>query len=145
MSLNEIQPGVVLNLCVHDVENSTEFFRKVGFDFDRRFTNAFASCMRINEKTQAMLLSEEHFKLFTPKEIADPRKTSEVLIAIQLSSKEEVISLCEKAFAAGGRKYKEADEHGTLFAWGFEDLDGHIWEAFWMNQQTIDDASIGTE
>jgi predicted lactoylglutathione lyase len=24
-----------------------------------------------------------------------------------------------------------------MFGWGFEDLDGHVWELFWMNPEHV--------
>jgi predicted lactoylglutathione lyase len=26
---------------------------------------------------------------------------------------------------------------GFMFSWGFEDLDGHMWDLFWMNPEQI--------
>jgi predicted lactoylglutathione lyase len=142
MSPQPLKPDLFVNLCVQDVERSTEFFKALGFAFDPRFTNAFAACLIINERAHAMLLSEEHFKLFTPKPIVRAKESTEVLLALGQESKQAVVQLCEKAFEMGGRRYKEPDEHGSMFGWGFEDPDGHIWEVFWMNSAAVEDASI---
>jgi predicted lactoylglutathione lyase len=80
-----------------------------------------------------MLLVEPMFKTFTPKEIADATKTTEVLVALSMDSREAVDQMIEKAFAAGGRRYKDPQDHGFMYGWGFEDLDGHIWEYFWWD------------
>jgi hypothetical protein len=32
------------------------------------------------------------------------------------------------AVAAGGRTYKDPEDHGFMYGYGFQDLDGHIWE-----------------
>jgi predicted lactoylglutathione lyase len=37
------------------------------------------------------------------------------------------------ALAAGAGRHNEAVDHGFMYQWGFEDLDGHIWEYFWMD------------
>lgn len=41
------------------------------------------------------------------------------------------------AFAAGARRYKEPEDHGFMYGWGFEDPDGHIWEYFWMDPAAL--------
>jgi predicted lactoylglutathione lyase len=120
-----------INLCVADVEKSISFFRELGFEFDDTYTNGIAGCIKLNASSYVMLLCPEHFQVFTPKAISDAKATTETLIALQLNTRGEVSRLCESAFAAGGRKYKEPEEVPPMFGWGFEDLDGHIWECFY--------------
>jgi predicted lactoylglutathione lyase len=122
-----------VNLPVKDLKRSVEFFTKLGYTFNPKFTDENATCMVISENNFAMLLVEPMFKTFTPKAIADARSTTEVLVALSLDSREAVDQLMEKAFAAGAGRYKEPQDHGFMYAWGFEDLDGHIWEYFWMD------------
>jgi predicted lactoylglutathione lyase len=92
--------------------------------------------MIVGENIYAMLLEDERFKSFIDKPIADST-SSEVLVSLGLDSREEVSRLAEAAFSAGARRYKEADDMGFMFGWGFEDLDGHIWELFWMNPEHV--------
>ena len=88
--------------------------------------------MIIGENMYAMLCTEERFQKFLSKPIADPEST-EVLISLSCESKDEVTALAEKAFSLGGRKVNEPDDMGFMFSWGFEDLDGHVWDLFWMD------------
>ncbi len=44
----------------------------------------------------------------------------------------EVDALVAKAVAAGGLAPWPPVDHGFMYAHGFEDLDGHIWELCWM-------------
>jgi uncharacterized protein len=39
----------------------------------------------------------------------------------------------KKAFDAGARNYKQPHDYGFMYQHAFEDLDGHIWEIFWMD------------
>jgi uncharacterized protein len=80
-----------------------------------------------------MLLTHEKFQSFTPKPISDATRSSEVLIALSLESREQVNDMIAKAVAAGGSTYKEAQDMGFMFQHGFQDLDGHIWEVFYMD------------
>jgi predicted lactoylglutathione lyase len=65
--------------------------------------------------------------------VADAKSSTEALVALSAKSRDEVNRIVETALAAGARRYKEPVDHGFMYQWGFEDLDGHIWEYFWMN------------
>ena len=123
---------IFVNLPVHDLGRSVEFFRKLGYAFDPRFTDENATCMILGENIYAMLLVEPFFQTFTPKSIADAKKTTEALVALSMDSRGEVDRIVEAAFAAGARRYRDPKDHGFMYEWGFEDLDGHIWEYLWM-------------
>jgi predicted lactoylglutathione lyase len=128
---------IFVNLPVQNLARSVEFFGKLGYRFDPRFTDENATCMIIGEDIHAMLLVEKRFQEFTPKPIADAKQTTEVLVALSLDTREEVDRLVKTAFAAGARRYKEPEDHGFMYGWGFEDLDGHIWEYFWMDPAAV--------
>jgi len=55
------------------------------------------------------------------------------LNALQCNTKEGVDILVQKALDAGGKLTIPAYDHGFMYGKDFEDLDGHIWEAFWMD------------
>jgi predicted lactoylglutathione lyase len=56
-----------------------------------------------------------------------------VLNAVQLDSKDAVDALVEKAIAAWGKLTIPTQDHGFMYGKDFEDIDGHIWEVFWMD------------
>jgi uncharacterized protein len=128
---------IFVNLPVKDLNRSVEFFTTLGYKFNPQFTDENATCMIIGEDSFVMLLVEKFFKTFTPKPIADAKSGTEVLVALSANSREEVNFMVETALAAGARRYKEPDDKGFMYGWGFEDLDGHIWEYFWMDPSAI--------
>ena len=124
---------IFVNLPVKDLERSKKFFAGLGFGFDPKFTDDKAACMVIEQDSiYAMLITEPFFQTFTPREVADARKTSEVLLALSCSSDREVDELVAKASAAGGKAVKEPQDHGFMYYRSFEDPDGHIWELLHM-------------
>jgi predicted lactoylglutathione lyase len=129
--------NIFVNLPVKDLNRSKDFFGKLGFTFNPQFTDDNAACMIIGEKIFSMLITEKYFATFTPKAIADATKTSEVLIALSCSSREEVVEMVKKAVAAGGKTYNEAKDHGFMLQHGFEDPDGHIWEVVYMDPSFV--------
>lgn len=124
---------IFVNLPVKDLSRSVDFFTKLGFGFNPQFTDESATCMIISESIFVMLLVESRFKDFTRKEIADAHKTTEVLIALDAESREEVDSMVKNAEAAGGSIYREAEDYGWMYGHSFADLDGHQWEIAYMD------------
>ena len=125
-------PQIFVNLPVKNLPASVKFFTKLGFNFNAKFTNEDATCMIVAENISVMLLTRDTFKTFTPKEICDATKSTEVLVALTCESRKAVDDMVRNALAAGGSTYKEPQDHGFMYAHGFQDLDGHIWEPFYM-------------
>jgi predicted lactoylglutathione lyase len=83
-----------------------------------------------------MLLEHDKFAGFIDKPIA-PSTSTEAIFAFACENADEVRELSEKAFAAGGRRVNDPQDMGFMFSWGFEDLDGHLWELFYMNPEHV--------
>ncbi|EKD38060.1 MAG: hypothetical protein ACD_75C00879G0001 [uncultured bacterium] len=125
--------AIYVNLPVADLQRSMEFFRKLGFTFNPQFSNEQAAALVISETIFAMLHTPESFRRFTKKEIANAHTTTEVLLALQVESKERVNELMNLALKAGGREQRDPEDYGFMFGRAFEDPDRHIWEVFWMD------------
>ncbi|MGD9833793.1 MAG: VOC family protein [Piscinibacter sp.] len=124
---------IFVNLPVKDMARTRAFFTALGFSFNPQFSDDKALCMVIADDIYAMLLSEPFFQGFTKKPVADAKKSTEVLVALSCESVAEVDEMVAKALAAGGRAPVERKDHGFMVQHGFEDLDGHQWEVFWMD------------
>ena len=128
---------IFVNLPVKDLNKSVAFFTKLGFTFNPQFTDETATCMIVAEDIYVMLLTEPKFRTFTPKAICDATKSTEVLVALSCDSRGEVDELVRKAVSAGGSTYNKPQDHGFMYAHGYQDLDGHIWEVFFMEPSAI--------
>jgi hypothetical protein len=128
---------IFINLAVKDLQKSLAFFTEIGFTFNPQFTDESAACMIIAENIFAMLVIEKRFKDFTKKEICDARKNTEVLLALNVESREKVDEIIQKAVNAGGSIYMETSDYGWMYSHNFEDLDGHQWEIFYMDESAI--------
>jgi len=128
---------IFVNLPVKDLNKSKEFFEKLGFSFNPQFTNEQGACLVIGENIFAMLLTEPFFKTFTKKDIADAKKTTEALIAIDAESRQSVDEMIKRAVEAGGSLYRNADDYGWMYSHSFADLDGHQWEIVYMDKSKI--------
>lgn len=128
---------IFVNLPVKDLNKSIEFFGKIGYRFNQQFTDEKAACMVITDDIFAMLLKEDFFQTFTKKKIVDTKISTEVINALSADSKQEVDDLVNKAISAGGTEYVEAQDMGFMYYRCFQDLDGHLWEVFWMNPTAV--------
>lgn len=129
---------IFVNLPVKDLNKSIEFFTKLGYSFNPKFTDQNATCMIVSDDIYVMLLTEQFFRTFTNKEISDAKKTTEVLLSLTAENKEAVNQFMKKALDAGGKEPREPQDHGWMYGRSFEDLDGHIWEIFYMDESALD-------
>lgn len=129
---------IFVNLPVADLNRSMDFFRQLGFTFNMQFTDDTAACMVIDDNIYSMLLTHAKFSEFTPKAIADATTSSEVLVALELDSREEVDAMLDKVVQAGGSEARPPYDFGFMYGRSFNDLDGHIWEMFWMDPNAVD-------
>lgn len=128
---------IFVNLPVKDLNKSIAFFTQLGFTFNPQFTDETATCMIVAENIFVMLLTEAKFKVFTPKDICDATKYTEVLVCLTIENREQVDEMVRKAVAAGGTTYNQAQDYGFMYGHGFQDLEGHIWELIYMEPEAI--------
>jgi len=124
---------IFVNLAVADLPRSRAFFEQLGYRFDPQYSNEQGACLVLGENLFAMLLTRPFFATFTAKPIADAAQSTEVLVCLSCASRAEVDALVAKARRAGGRVLRAPQDHGFMYAHGFEDLDGHVWELVFMD------------
>ena len=124
---------IFINLPIKDMARSQAFFKALGLNFNPQFTNEQGACLELGENFFAMLLVEPFFKGFTRLPISDAKKATEVLIALPVDSRAEVDEVVARAVAAGATTPNAPQDLGFMFQHGFADLDGHLWEVFWMD------------
>ncbi|MCW6660171.1 VOC family protein [Aerococcaceae bacterium NML191292] len=109
-----------INLGVEDIEKAAEFYSKIGFEVA---TNGDIKSARLPEGGILILFPKEVFKKRVPFNLA--KEGNEVLISLNVSTREEVDSLIQKVVAHGGIvTHEPTDAHGFYGA-SFTDLDNH--------------------
>ena len=91
-----------VNLAVRDLKRSVDFFTKLGFTFNPKFTDENGTCMVVNEDAYVMLLAEPFFQTFTRRQICDTKTQTEGLFALSVGSRGQVDEMVKTAVAAGG-------------------------------------------
>ncbi|NCU02766.1 MAG: glyoxalase/bleomycin resistance/extradiol dioxygenase family protein [Chitinophagaceae bacterium] len=121
--------SIYINLPVKDLAVTKAFWTSLGFGFNDQFTDEKAACLVLNEGSMyAMLITHEFFSTFTNRPIADGSST-QVLLAVEVESREKVDSILQAAIANGGSRYRESADHG----WMYYDSFGHQWEVMYTD------------
>lgn len=128
---------IFVNLPVHDLDRATEFYKKLGFSPDPRFSDERATCMVISDDIYAMLLTEPFFQEFTKREIPDPDRSAEAIMSLGVDDREQVDELADKAIAAGATLANDPMEEDFMYARSFHDPDGHLWEVVHVDEQAM--------
>jgi len=125
--------NVFINLPTTDLERCKAFFEALGWSINPLFTDENAACVVVDENVYLMMLKPDFFAQFTDKPIADPGKSCQVEVALDFKSREAVDAITAKALAAGGREPKAPQDLGFMYGRDFEDPDGNLFSAFWMD------------
>ncbi len=129
--------SIYVNLPIKNLEKTREFWTKLGFSFNEQFSDEKALCLVLNEGLiYSMLISHEFFSTFTNRSIADV-STTQVLVAIEVESRELVDQLVKNALENGASRYKESADHGWMYYDSFADLDGHQWEIMFTDPSQL--------
>jgi uncharacterized protein len=124
---------IFINLPVVDLQKAMTFYTEIGFINNPQFTDETAACMVLSEEISVMLLTHAKFSEFTKKEIANTNKTVAVINSLSVDNNEEINAMIDKAIKAGGKETNEAKDYDFMQLRSFEDLDGHLWEVFYMD------------
>ena len=128
--------SIYVGLPVKDLAASTKFYEAVGFQKNAQFSDDTTSTMVWSETITFQLQTHERFMGWVSKEVADARTTSEVLLSLSMDTREEVDAVVNAAAEAGGKTGTRAPiDMGWLYNRSFEDLDGHMFEALWLDMQ----------
>ena len=127
-----------VNLPVKNLEASMDFFKQLDFEFDERFTDEKAACMILGSNMYAMLLEEDFFSSFTHLGITDTAEENECILAFNVSSREEVDTIFNKALEAGAEDKSNPGEEEMMYFKRIKDIDGHLWEISFMEFNQFD-------
>ena len=129
--------SIYINLPVKDLHKTRNFWTKLGFSFNEEFSGENALCLILNEGTiYSMLFTHKFFQTFTNRPVSDG-STTQVLIAIEVESREKVNKTIKLAMENGGSRYKEPSDMDWMYYDSFADLDGHQWQVMYTDPTKI--------
>ena len=125
--------SIFVNIPVRDLAAAMAYYKALGFAHNPQFSDETGACIVIDETVYVMLLTHAKFLGFSPRPIPDPKTHTQALYALSRDSRDAVDILAEAALKAGGSEVREAQDHGFMYARSIADIDGHVWEYFWMD------------
>lgn len=129
--------SVYINLPIANLKASMAFYTALGFKNNPQFTDDNAACMVYSEFIYVMLHNHGSWRRFTDRPIP-ASNASEVMLALSVDSKQAVDELNAIVTANGGTAdINPKQDLGFMYSRAFTDLDGHIWEPFWMDSAAI--------
>lgn len=122
-----------INLPVKDPVKSRKFYEALGCEIkDERSNDQMTAVIVGDQRIAVMLFREDIFLSFT--KAAAPYTGTEVIFSFSSESEEAVREITEKARKAGAEIFAEPqDVQGWMYTGGFADLDGHKWNALYMD------------
>ena len=128
---------IFINLPVVNLKASMAFYEALGFENNPQFTDETAASMVWSEAIHVMLLTHDKWRTFTDRPIP-PKTSSEVLLALSCDNREAVDKLNELAAMNGGTAdINPMQDLGLMYNRNLADLDGHVWEMFWMDMSAM--------
>src|SRR3954471_16104161 len=94
---------IFVNLPVRDLQAATRFYLAIGGTLNPQFSNDQASSIMLSDQIGVMLLTHNHYSQFTTRPIGDPKRESQMLVALTADSKDAVNAAVDKGVAGGGR------------------------------------------
>ena len=62
-----------------------------------------------------------------------------MIIALSTESREKVDRMIQNVIEAGGAEPSESQDHGWMYGRGFQDINGHLWEIIYMDEEALRD------
>lgn len=129
--------SIFINLPIKEIARTRAFWTKLGFSFNEEFSDKKALCLVLKQDAiYAMLITHEYYQTFTNRPIADS-STTQVLLAIDVGSRERVDEVMRIAVENGATRYLKPEDYGWMYYDRFADLDGHQWEISHMDENLL--------
>jgi len=128
------------NLPVDDVNKAAIFYRALRFRESELHPSSshMARFFIGSQKVGMMLFPKSTFEQYTNHKVTNTMTSTEILLNIDASSREEVEEYAQIALNAGGTVYLEPQIiQGWMYTCGFTDLDGHRWNVLYMDKDKM--------
>ena len=128
---------IFVNLPVKELQASVKFYEAIGMKNNPQFSDDSAACMVWSDTIYIMLLTHDRWRTFTTRPIPSA-DSSEVMLALSCDDREMVDRLNKLAEQHGGTAdINPKQDLGFMYNRNVADLDGHVWEMFWMDPSAM--------
>ncbi|MDQ1095583.1 MULTISPECIES: VOC family protein [Chryseobacterium] len=133
MEINQIY----INLAVKNVQETKEFWTKLGFTADEQMSNEKGVCIVMKQgQISVMFLQEDYFRTFSEKPVPEAG-TIQVLLALGLNSREEVDRMVATAVKNGSSQHEEPQDYNGMYQNSFWDINGYGWNIIYVDSPKL--------
>ena len=126
--------SIFVSLPVEDLAAATRFYAAIGCRKNEQFSDETASTMVWSDAISFQVQTRAKFGSWMPKKVADPHATCQVFLGLSVDRREDVDAVLKAAAAHGGKAdVRPPIDMGWLYNRAFEDPDGHVFEAYWLD------------
>ena len=126
--------SLFVNLPARNVVASSAFYAALGAEWDDRFGDESTVMMRFADNVAVVLVRRDRFAGPVARQMVDARSDGQMPLRLSCGDRAAVDRLAAIANWAGGRADPiPSQDCGFIYVRGFEDPDGHVWEAVWMD------------
>lgn len=134
MTTTQTPKSIFVSLPVKNVEAATRFYTAIGCKKNEQFSDATASTMVWSETISFQVQTHEKFGSWLSRKVANAHETCQVFLGLSVDSREDVDRLVKAAAANGGKAdMRDPIDMGWLYNRAFEDPDGNVFEAYWLD------------
>lgn len=127
-----------INIPVENIVAAKAYYEAIGFSSNSHYPDSQDMASLKIGSTIVMLVQRKMFQSFTQHNIADTMAGTEVLFSIGVENPDEIDEIAQKVMLAGGHVFAApAHSNGWMYGCGFTDLDGHRWNALYMDMSKI--------
>lgn len=125
---------IFITLPVRNLVASSAFYAALGAEWDEHFGDGTNALMRLTDDIAVVLIQRDQVMRSEPREMGEGWTHGQILLRLSCPDRTAVDRLARIAGWAGGRADPRAPKGmGFLYGRSFEDPDGHVWEAVWMD------------
>ena len=130
--------SIFVSLPVKDLPAATRFYAAIGCKKNDKFSDDTASTMVWSETISFQVQTREKFSSWLAKKVADAHETCETFLGLSVDARADVDAVLKAAAANGGKADVRAPiDLGWLYNRAFEDPDGHVFEAYWIDPKAM--------
>lgn len=126
--------SIFVSLPVADVAAATRFYEAIGCRKNEQFSDQTASTMVWSDAIAFQVQTRAKFGSWLSRPVADAHQTCQVFLGLSVDRREDVDALVHAAAAHGGKAdLRPPIDMGWLYNRAFEDPDGNVFEAYWID------------
>ena len=124
---------IFINLPVHDVAQSLQFYLAMGFTLNPLFTDEHQKCVIWSDTIYLMIQSKHFSNAYLKRVVENVEKPLSISHTLPVGSIVKVNEMVEAVIKLGAKEPVPILEEPFMYLRTIEDLDGHLWGIMYLD------------